>query len=248
MQKKQAYFRFYAELNDFLADERRHRTFTYSFSLQPAVKDAIEACGVPHSEVEVILANGNSVDFTYRLGDGDRLAVYPLFESFDVSPLIRLRPKPLRKIKFIADENLGKLIRKLRMLGFDTITAAGPDSASLIQRAISEQRIILTRDRELLKNKQISHAYWVRSQDVRQQIREIYQRFDLARLCKPFSRCMNCNALLKKAAKKEIIDLIPERTAQQFGRFRQCPDCKKVYWPGSHFKKMEFLIESLRNE
>jgi uncharacterized protein with PIN domain len=99
-----------------------------------------------------------------------------------------------------------------------------------------------------LKNKQILHGYWVRSQDARQQIREIYQRFDLDRLCKPFTRCMNCNVLLKKAAKKDIINLIPERTAQQFSRFRQCPHCKKVYWPGSHFEKMEALIESLRNE
>jgi len=246
--QEQAYFRFYAELNDFLTVEKRHRSFSYFFSLQPSVKDAIEACGVPHCEVEVILANGDSVDFKYRLGDGDRLAVYPVFESFDVSPLIRLRPKPLRRIKFVADKNLGKLIKKLRMLGFDTTSDAAPDASSFIQRAITEKRIILTRDRGLLKNKQISHGYWVRSQDAPEQVREIFRRFDLDRLCKPFTRCMSCNALLKEVDKQEILPLIPEGTAQQFSRFRQCPECKKVYWPGSHFEKMKHLIDSLRKE
>src|SRR6056297_2874465 len=91
-----AVFRFYEELNDFLPPERRKIGFTYEFSRQASVKDMIEALGVPHPEVELILANGESVDFSYRVQDHDRIAVYPVFESFDVSHEIKVRPKPLR--------------------------------------------------------------------------------------------------------------------------------------------------------
>lgn len=121
MNKHSAVFRFYEELNDFLPPDQRKTAVTYRFTGRPGIKDAIEALGVPHTEVELIIVNGHSVRFDYRLRNGDRVAVYPMFESTDVTPLLRLREAPLRNSVFVLDVNLGKLARRLRMLGFDAL-------------------------------------------------------------------------------------------------------------------------------
>ena len=92
-----AQFRFYEELNDFLAPARRGQDFELRCAEAASVKNAIESVGVPHTEVELILANGESVDFAYRVRDGDRISVFPMFESFDVASLLRVRPRPLRE-------------------------------------------------------------------------------------------------------------------------------------------------------
>src|SRR3989442_13843739 len=115
-----AVFRFYEELNDFIAPLRRGREFEYGCARAATVKNAIEAIGVPHTEVELILANGESVDFSYRVAPGDRIAVYPQFETFDVTPLLRVREKPMREPRFIADAHLGGLAPLFRMPGLDT--------------------------------------------------------------------------------------------------------------------------------
>jgi hypothetical protein len=142
MSMQVASFRFYAELNDFLPRAQRHTTFPYHFTGTPAVKDAIEAAGVPHPEVDLILVNGMSVAFDYPLRDGDRVAVYPVFESFDISPIVHLRPQPLRETKFILDVHLGKLAKHLRMLGFDTLYRNDYQDPDIIATALRERRII----------------------------------------------------------------------------------------------------------
>jgi hypothetical protein len=112
-----ANFRFYVELNDFLLPEHRFTEFAYGFLDVATVKDRIESFGVPHTEVDLILVNGQSVDFAYRVQDGDRISVYPVFEAFDIAGLSRLRPEPLRDPRFILDVHLGRLAAYLRMLG-----------------------------------------------------------------------------------------------------------------------------------
>ena len=107
--RNQALFRFYAELNDFLPAERRQRTLPCPFELSGSVKDMIESLGVPHTEVDLILANGRSVDFAYLVQDGDYISVYPVFESIDISPVLRVRPEPLRETAFVLDVHLGRL-------------------------------------------------------------------------------------------------------------------------------------------
>ncbi|HUH00015.1 MAG TPA: twitching motility protein PilT, partial [Gammaproteobacteria bacterium] len=106
-------FRFYEELNDFLPEARRRRTFEWRFRGTPSVKDTIEAIGVPHTEVDLVLVDGRSVGFEVRLRGGERVAVYPVFERLDISPLVRLRPEPLRVTRFVADVHLGTLARHL---------------------------------------------------------------------------------------------------------------------------------------
>jgi hypothetical protein len=115
-----ATFRFYEELNDFLPPARRKREFSVPCARAATAKHMIEALGVPHTEVEVVLVNGESVGFERLLRDGDRVAVYPKFEALDITPLLRVRQAPLRTTHFLADAHLGGLARLLRLAGFDT--------------------------------------------------------------------------------------------------------------------------------
>jgi hypothetical protein len=245
---KKAEFRFYEELNDFLPKEKRKRSFTYQFYGNPTIKDALEASGVPHPEIEIIVVNGISVGYDYHLTDGDRVAIYPIFESLDISPLVKLRDKPLRETKFIIDINLGKLVRFLRLLGFDSSYDNSFKEEQIIHLSSRDKRIILTRDRELLKHKTVTHGYWLRNTDPSKQLKEVIRRFDLMANLAPFTRCISCNGILKSVEKKKIINLIPAETKKYFTEFYQCNSCNKIYWPGSHYQKMLKKIEKLKEE
>jgi uncharacterized protein with PIN domain len=240
-----AYFRFYEELNDFLPLHSRKKTVEYRFSGSPAIKDAIEAIGIPHTEVDLILVNGQSVDFTYRLADGDQVSVYPIFESLDITPVNRLRPAPLRDPKFMLDEQLGTLAGILRLLGFDVEYCKNCQAYDLIQRAEQDKRIILTRNTALLKNKRITRGYWVRSIATMEQAAETLQRFDLYSLVKPFSRCSLCNGRIEPVNKSAIEKDLPPRTRESYDHFYQCKVCRQLYWKGSHYKKLEKKVKKL---
>jgi len=183
----QANFRFYEELNDFVGRDHYKQTIVYRFGGQPAIKDPIEVLGVPHSEVDLILVNNDSVGFDYRLKDGDRVAVYPVFESFDISPVQQLRPKPLRNTAFIVDVNLGKLARRLRLLGFDAVHSNRLRDGEIVDIATREKRILLTRDKRLLFRKAITHGLWVRAADADTQLEEVLQRLDLYDQTRPLA-------------------------------------------------------------
>ncbi|MBU4209202.1 MAG: Mut7-C ubiquitin/RNAse domain-containing protein [Proteobacteria bacterium] len=183
-----AWFRFYEELNDFLSADKRKIAFAYKLSGSPSVKDVIEAVGVPHTEVDLILINGNSVKFDHILSHGDHISVYPVFENFDISHVTRLRPEPLRETRFIVDVHLGRLSRLLRMLGFDTLYKNNYKNEEIITEALTQKRIILTRDPGLLKNRSITHGYLIRGTDPHEQAQEVIQRFDLYSQAKPFIR------------------------------------------------------------
>lgn len=240
-----AEFRFYQELGDFLPRGRRGRSFEHRFSDRPAVKDVIESLGVPHAEVDLILVNGESVGFGHRIGEGDRVAVYPMFESFDIEPVNRLRPQPLRNPRFILDVHLGGVARLLRVLGFDSLYERDYDDAEIVAFAKRERRIILTRDVGLLKRSAVTHGYWLRSQDSREQAREVVRRFDLARRVRPYTRCPTCNGSLRQVEKERVWDRLPPRTREAFDEFYECGSCGKIYWRGSHTEALDALIEEL---
>lgn len=233
-----AYFRFYEELNDFLLTEQRKQTLPYWFRDHPGIKDSIEAFGVPHTEVELIIVNGESVDFDYKLRDGNRVAVYPVFESLDVSPLVRVRDAPLRRTAFVVDVNLGRLARYLRMCGFDTVYRNDYHDREVARISASEHRIVLTRDRRLLHHKAITHGYWVRATDPRVQLGEILERFDLKNRVRPFRRCLDCNGLVDSVEKKEILAELEPLTRKYYQDFYRCRGCGKIYWEGSHYLNM----------
>ena len=245
---KRANFRFYAELNDFLKPERRHQDFEHSFWGNPSVKDTIEALGVPHTEVDLILVNGASVGFAHALLDGDRVSVYPVFEGLDIGQVVRLRPEPLRHPRFVLDIHLGRLAAYLRMLGFDTLCSDDFDDEQLVELSLGEERVLLTKDRGLLKRSVITHGYFVRAIEPGKQILEILKRFDLFSLAAPFSRCMRCNGRLQHVSKQEVLDQLPPKTRDAYDEFRRCDTCQRIYWKGSHYQRMQSFIQSLLEE
>jgi uncharacterized protein len=231
--------RFYAELNDFLPPRRRQVSFEHVLVEYASVKHLIETLGVPHPEVDLILVNGQSVDFAYRVRDGDRISVYPVFESLDISTLEQVRPHPLRETRFVLDVHLGRLAGYLRMLGFDADYRNDFDDETLATISWRERRILLTRDRGLLKRSAVSHGYLLREADPRAQLAEVVRRFDLADTVEPFTRCMRCNGVLDPVEKEQIQHLLQPKTRQYFDEFAACRDCRRIYWKGSHYEDMQ---------
>ena len=240
-----ASFRFYAELNDFLPPERRFTEFAYTFLDVATVKDRIESFGVPHTEVDLILVNGQPVDFACRVQDGDRISVYPVFESFDIAGLTRLRPEPLRDPRFVLDVHLGRLAAYLRMLGFDALYRNDCADERLAEISRHEHRILLTRDVGLLKRGAVTHGYYLRATQPRQQLVEVVRRFDLGRMAKPFSRCLRCNTPLTQASKDEVRHQLPAQVAILHDEFLRCPDCGRAYWKGGHFRRMRQWVDAV---
>ena len=239
--------RFYAELNDFLRDAQKQTRFKIELNRRTSVKDLIESLGVPHTEVEVILANGKSVDFNYIVKRDDELSIYPMFESVDVTPILKLREEPLRDTQFVLDCHLGRLARYLRQFGFDTLYRNDFTDDELADTSASEHRILLTRDRNLLKRSIITHGYCIREHDPRKQLDEVIRRFDLRKQIIPFGRCTRCNGIVEAVDKEAIEHLLEPKTRLYFDEFWQCSSCGQVYWEGSHVKHMLKLTDEVLN-
>ena len=244
IERFRAVIEFYEEA-ELLARRCLKRSFSHPFRGSPAIKDVIEAIGVPHTEIDLILANGASVDFDYHLQPGDHISVYPMFESLDIGPVTRLRPQPLRDPKFICDVHLGRLARRLRLLGFDVAYRNDADDPEIVEVALAEKRIILTCDRGILKLKRVTHGYFVRSREVNEQVVEVMLRLDLATNIAPFTRCTQCNGLIRSADKDTVQEDVPPVARQQYDKFFRCEACGKVYWEGSHFERLQVFVRKV---
>ncbi len=243
-----ATFRFYEELNDFLPKHKRKTDFEVPFKGKRSIKDMIEALGVPHTEIDLILANGNSVDFNYILQDEDRVSVYPVFESLNITNVTRLRKIPLRRNKFIADINLGNIVKYMRVLGFDLYYDPFLSTREIIELSKRENRIILTKSRKLLNFKEVSHGIFIRPGTTGEQIRRIIDYLDIKDNIKPFSRCLRCNTLLNMVPKEQILDRIPPKTKECCDEYVQCPSCDRIYWKGTHFIHMEKVVRQILDQ
>lgn len=244
----QAQFRFYEELNDFLAPEQRKRDIELSFDPPVPVGHLIETLGVPHTEVELILVNGLSVGLEYMLGEADRVSVYPVFETIDVSTKLRLRSQSLRESRFLADAHLGRLARYLRMLGFDTLFFNDRGDAHLVEISVQQHRILLTRDKALLMHKKVTHGVYIRSTDPRLQLIQVLNRMDLMHAIRPFIRCMECNALVESVTSASVEGSLPKRVVQHYNEFWRCTGCGRIYWKGHHYQAMQRWIADLQNQ
>lgn len=244
---KTASLRFYAELKDFLDNENDSGLRIRSFDVAPSVKDLIESSGVPHTEVELITINGEPVDFGHRVEDGDLVNVYPVFESFDIAPIGSLRPEPMRVSRFLADNHLRKLARFLRLLGFDTAYDPSWQDPELVRISVEDNRILLTRDVELLKHGSLTHGYFVRSTDPREQVIEVVDRFQLDGSLEPFTMCITCNGTLREVDKPAVQAEVPAATFQVVDDYKRCADCGQVYWEGSHHSDLETIVDSVRH-
>jgi uncharacterized protein with PIN domain len=228
-----AHFKFYGSLNDFLPAKNKDLWITYSFDYSPAIKDAVEAIGIPHTEINEIFINGNPVTPKHSLFANDTVEVHP-FTHVHFSPQ-----------KFILDVHLGKLAKLLRLLGFDALYQNDYTDKDIVSIAKEQERIVLTRDIVLLKHKAIKWGYWLRSQISAAQAKEVIQRFALANLMNPFTRCLVCNGVIEKIDKEKIIKQLPPNTIIYFNEFYHCPNCKKIYWKGSHYERMIQMVGAM---
>jgi uncharacterized protein with PIN domain/sulfur carrier protein ThiS len=240
-----ATFRFYGELNDFLARERRGRSFATPCARAATAKHMIEALGVPHTEVELVLLNGEPRGLDDILEEGDRIAVYPRFTAFDVADVARLDQRPPGRVRFVADAHLGGLARLLRMAGFDTVYRNTLNDAEVEAIALDDGRAVLTRDRELLKRRGIAYGCYVRALKGEAQLREVVERFGLAERMRPFTLCLSCNAPLRPIAKAEVRDRLPPRVAATQDEFSTCDCCHGVFWKGSHWQRMAGVLNEI---
>ncbi|MBV9320563.1 MAG: Mut7-C ubiquitin/RNAse domain-containing protein [Mycobacterium sp.] len=239
--------RAYAELNDFLGPESRGVTVRRPFRTHQTVKDVLEAMGIPHTEVDMILVNGNPVDFSHRPNVGERIAAYPVFEALDIGSTARLRPVPLRDPRFVVDVNLGRLARLLRVLGFDVWWSSDADDQALADISREQHRILLTRDRGLLKRRAITHGLFVHADQAEEQTLEVVRRLDLGERLAPLTRCVRCNGTLATVTKDEVIDQLEPLTRQYYDEFSRCAECGRIYWPGSHHARLRSLVGRLRD-
>jgi len=210
-----------------------------------SVKDVVESAGVPHPEIDLLLVDGTSVGFGHLIHGGERVAVYPAFHAIDIAVASRVRP-PAPAPRFVCDVHLGRLTRRLRLLGFDTWYRTDTDDDELADVAVGEQRILLTRDRGLLMRRVIVHGYCPRSGDADVQTAEVLRRFDFADHVAPLSRCARCNGLLQPVAKEDVLDRLPPRTRIEHEQFARCDRCDHVYWPGSHTTRIGQFVEAAR--
>ncbi len=240
-------FRFHADLNDFMPADRKDVLFSYTFRGPQSVKHLIESLGVPHTEVGLILVNEAPAGFDYLVQDGDSIQVFPLFNMNGDNPGLSQSFPPGER-RFILDNHLGRLAYYLRMLGMDCLYQNDYQDDDLALVASQGERILLTRDRRLLMRNAVIYGYWVRSKTPRRQLVEIVRRFALAGVIVPFHRCMRCNGILQPAKKEDVLPSLLPLTRKYFEEFRICPGCEQVYWKGSHFERMNKLIEQVLAE
>jgi uncharacterized protein with PIN domain len=184
-------------LNDFLPEHRKKIDFEAEFNGRKSIKDIIEKCGVSSTKVDLVLINGKSENFNYIFQDGDRVSVYPVFESLNIQNVTQLRRFPLRRIQFIADIHLKDIVKPMRMLGFDIDFNGSYTTQDIIGKSIREKRIILTKRKKLLKSKSITHGMLIRPGTPVEQVKYIIDDLDIKDRIKPFSRCLRCNGLLE---------------------------------------------------
>lgn len=240
----QADFRFHPTFNHFLPPSRREIAFAHFFDGRVSIKDTIESLGVPHTEVDLIVVNDASVDFSYLVQDGDKIIVYPVFAAVEIEPKVHLRSQP--PTRFVLDIHLGKLANSLRLLGFDTLYRNDYEDEQLAKISSSEGRILLTRDRGLLKRSLVIHGYSVRETNPQLQIVEVLRRFNLFGAISPFRRCIRCNGTLESVSKEAIIEQLPPQTRQNYDEFSRCQSCNQIFWKGTHYQQMLQFIESVK--
>ncbi|WP_179405448.1 Mut7-C RNAse domain-containing protein [Burkholderia guangdongensis] len=237
-----ATFRFHDELNAFLPRERRERAFAYACARDATVKHTVEALGVPHTEIGRLDVNGASVALDRRLADGDRVDVYP---ERAAAPDGATAPPP-REWRFVADAHLGALAQLLRLAGFDTRYDNHFSDDEIAALAEHDGRIVLTRDRELLKRRAVARGCYVHAVQPAAQLTELFVRLGLAPHMRPFRLCLRCNAPLHPLGADEAAARVPDGVRRRHRRFAACDVCRRVFWEGSHWQRMRTVVDAMR--
>ncbi len=240
-----AILRFHGDLNDFLPKELRSQALPYPLTGPTSVKHAIEALGAPHPEVELITVDGAAAGFDVLLAAGHCVHIYPLGHPAAQQLPFALRPPLPRPVRFVADTHLGRLAAYLRLLGCDTLYRNDTDDAELAALAGEQNRVLLTRDRGLLKRKQVVYGYCLRDTDSRRQLVGVLRRYRPARAAQ---RCTHCNGVLEAVEKAAVFDRLEPKTKLYYEEFQRCAVCGQVYWQGSHYERIEAFLSGVLAE
>lgn len=247
--------RFCGDLGFFLPrDHRGETSIRRVLREKTGVKDVIEACGVPHVEVDLIVATDadsqpHAEDLDWQVDSPTTLEIYPVPAPSNALPEAPRLQNRFRE-RFVADGHLGKLARNLRLLGLDTAYERDADDRRLLAIMSGEQRALLTRDRRLLMHSVVRDGFCPRSSNSEVQTREVLRRFDLHRCpsaLAPWSRCLRCNGILQTVPKRDVLDPLADEplTLRFFNEFRRCVDCGQIYWRGTHFNKLSTRLARL---
>ncbi len=214
-----ARFKFYGDLVPLLPHPDQEDILEATFNPGQSAKHLIESWGVPHTEIQAVHANGQPASLDYLVQDADWIEVFPFQPA----------GSPAADPRFILDNHLGRLAADLRMLGFDCLYRNDYQDDELAETAGATDRILLTRDRQLLMRKTVLRGRLLRSLLPDEQLTEILQRYNLYSLIHPFLRCIRCNGLLQPVEKEAVLDRLEPLTRRYFNEFRICPDCQQVY-------------------
>ena len=241
------WFTFHGDLKDFLSGKKRRPKWCFSFKGKPSIKDCIEAAGVPHPEVRLILVDGHPVDFSFQIAAEHEIEVFPAHSGPRLPEHCYLPFLPQGTTKFALDVHLGNLARCLRMLGFDChYEREDPGDAQIAAIGRRENRIVLTRDIGLLKRSSVIYGHWIRNRNPKHQLREVVAHYGLGpNQCLPFTRCMQCNQSLLQVDKQAVTDRVPAKVLREFEVFLGCANCGRIYWKGSHYHQMKLLLQDL---
>ncbi|MBN1794187.1 MAG: hypothetical protein JW844_04405 [Candidatus Omnitrophica bacterium] len=236
---------FYGDLSLFLA-----RRGAASISVQLAgdrvsIKDLVESLGVPHTEIDALFVNDRAVGFSHRISGNKRVRVYPDASRVRFAGVKKLRPTNPHKPAFLVDVHLGKVARMLRLLGFDTVFDPALDDTGIIDAAVKSRRIILTRDKGILKQRRVRYGYYVRGDSLTERMRGIVRRYDLTGKIKPFARCVGCNGRLRRVRKERVLSELEPLTRRYYDEFYRCISCGKIYWEGSHHPRILAFIKNI---
>ena len=156
------------------------------------------------------------------------------------------------EIKFVADNNVGKLARWLRLIGYDTLFFEQKDDAQMIKIALGGDRVILTKDAQFTKRRLVANGtlktMHIEQDDPRLQVQEVVRTLKLDHHFKPFSLCLECNRVLVARDKEEVKNLVPDRVFETQTQYTQCPACHRIYWPGTHWEAMGKELQDLQSE
>jgi len=237
--------KFYSSLNKLIKKGRKDKELSLELKLRQSVKDLIEAQGIPHTEVGLIIIDGKREEPSYILKDGQKVEVYPAFSDIKEPKFQNMIMYPK---KFILDVHLGKLAKYLRIFGIDTLYENYYSDEEIVETALKEGRVVLTRDRGVLKRKAVKYGYLIKSDKSKEQLREIFLNFDLLPNVKPFFRCISCNGILEKVDKEDVMDELEPLTKKYYNEFFRCTTCKKIYWKGGHRERMEEFADDFLKE
>ncbi|MFF9207441.1 MULTISPECIES: Mut7-C RNAse domain-containing protein [unclassified Streptomyces] len=233
MNAAEIHVEFAPELHLFVPQARRGGAVPAAIDGVSTLGHVVESLGVPLTEVGGLAVDGREVPVSYIPAAGDRVRV---------GTVQRPQQVPGAPLRFLLDVHLGTLARRLRLLGVDTAyESTDIGDPALAARSAAEQRVMLSRDRGLLRRRELWAGGFVYSTRPEEQLRDVLDRFRPE--LRPWTRCTACNGLLRRATKEEVADQLEQGTHRTYDVFAQCRDCGRAYWKGAHHEQLEAIVE-----